>query len=144
MAFAFSPVTGLNDISIFPDEDPLIRAHIQALLDQLGLGIDTKTNVIYENPIAPTLLNSWVNDAVNYAPLAYYKDSLGIVHLQGRGISGTVGQNAFVLPTGYRPAKDQVFERGSNVVLINVAGSVNFFSGSGAFNINSITFRAGV
>jgi hypothetical protein len=35
MAFAFIPATGLNDTTQFPDADPLIRAHIQTLLQQI-------------------------------------------------------------------------------------------------------------
>ena len=44
MPFAFSPVTGLNDVEQFPDEDPLIRQHIQALLQQIPNYFQTVMN----------------------------------------------------------------------------------------------------
>jgi len=44
MAFAFTPTTGLNDVTQFPDEDALIRQHIQTLLQQLATAIDLKAN----------------------------------------------------------------------------------------------------
>jgi hypothetical protein len=41
--FAFSPVTGINDATQFPDDDPQIRSHLQALLDQIKTYINNYT-----------------------------------------------------------------------------------------------------
>jgi hypothetical protein len=61
--------------------------------------------------IAPTLLNSWVNYGTPYATAGYFKDSLGIVHLQGLIKSGTISNSlpAFNLPIGYRPFETHIF-----------------------------------
>lgn len=48
--------------------------------------------------------NSWVNYGAGNPAAAYFKDSLGIVHLRGLIKGGTIGGSAFTLPTGYRPS----------------------------------------
>ena len=42
MAFQFSPPTGLNDVTNFPNEDPLIRSHIQSLIQQIPTYVDAE------------------------------------------------------------------------------------------------------
>lgn len=67
--------------------------------------LDTsKANVIYESPIVPTLINSWVDYGTPYSTVGYWKDSFGIVHLKG-AIKNGISSNSivFTLPTGYRP-----------------------------------------
>lgn len=60
-----------------------------------------------ETPIAPVLINGWVNFGGEYGDAAYYKDSFGIVHLRGVIKAGTTapGTIIFNLPMGYRPGK---------------------------------------
>ncbi|MNI57151.1 hypothetical protein D3C73_1121930 [compost metagenome] len=56
--------------------------------------------------ITPTLLNGWAAFNADVYPSArFYKDSMGIVHLDGIIAGGVVtgGSNIFVLPIGYRP-----------------------------------------
>ena len=52
-----------------------------------------------------TFTNGWANyfSGTEYGPVGYYKDSMGIVHLRGLAASGTIGQNMFTLPAGFRP-----------------------------------------
>ncbi|WP_025679086.1 hypothetical protein [Paenibacillus massiliensis] len=52
--------------------------------------------------ISPTLLNGWINYGSVDSPAGYYRDSLGVVHLQGLVKNGT--SVVFRLPYGYRPA----------------------------------------
>lgn len=56
--------------------------------------------------ITPTLLNSWVRHSTARPTLRYYKDSLGVVHLEGVIRSGVVTSGTALcnLPVGYRPA----------------------------------------
>lgn len=54
--------------------------------------------------------NSWVNyGGATYAPVTYFKDKNGMVHLRGLMKSGTCGSTAFTLPAGYRPAYRLIF-----------------------------------
>ncbi|CAH0122417.1 hypothetical protein PAE9249_04967 [Paenibacillus sp. CECT 9249] len=53
--------------------------------------------------IAPTLLNGWVNFGGTTAPIAYFKDELGFVHITGTIKDGKIGYDpVFILPEGYR------------------------------------------
>ncbi|MET3943186.1 hypothetical protein ABIC22_005998 [Paenibacillus sp. PvP094] len=56
--------------------------------------------------ITPTLLNSWVRHSTARPTLRYYKDSQGVVHLEGVIRSGVVTSGTALcnLPVGYRPA----------------------------------------
>lgn len=95
--------------------------------------------------------NSWVLYADGtFAPptlVGFWKDALGIVHLQGMISSGTLNTAAFTLPAGYRPALNTVFPTGTSGgygearVLSN--GDVYPVSGgTGWFSLNGISFRA--
>jgi S-layer homology domain len=55
----------------------------------------------------PPFENGWHNFDPGYSQAGFFKDALGIVHLQGF-ITGTSGTTAFTLPAGYRPAKSLV------------------------------------
>lgn len=56
------------------------------------------------NTGAPAFTNAWVNFGAPYFNASYWKDPLGFIHLRGRIKTGTVGNAAFTLPPGYRPA----------------------------------------
>lgn len=92
-----------------PTELRSLVQQLQAVLQQYGYAI----NQLGKTPevIAPTLLNSWVNFGSVYLDAGYYKDSLGRVHLQGLIKNGTVPNNAFVLPVGYRPSARLIFNQ---------------------------------
>lgn len=67
--------------------------------------------------IAPTLQNSWTNYSSISNQAGYYRDQFGIVHLRGliTGGTTTVNTTLFTLPSGYRPAYNQLFvTRASN------------------------------
>jgi len=76
-----------------------------ALVDfVIGDNYKTGTGTMPVQPwIAPTLLNSWANQA-NYAPAGYRKDDSGVVYLRGNLTGGAALTTAFNLPVGYRPA----------------------------------------
>jgi hypothetical protein len=53
----------------------------------------------------PAFENAWSNFGAGLAPVGFYKDPLGLVHLVGTiSRTGEGGVSAFVLPPGYRPA----------------------------------------
>lgn len=68
-----------------------------------------ETAEYYEDWIAPTLLNSWVNWGGVFSPVGYRKDENGLIYLRGLVKSGTIGQPIFTLPAGYRPAYQTLF-----------------------------------
>jgi hypothetical protein len=97
--------------------------------------------------IAPTLLNSWVNNGAPTQTAGYWKDSSGIVHIQGVIKSGTVGAAAFTLPAGFRPSNDEYFSCISNALFgyahVTAAGNVTIDGGSNAyFSLSGISFKA--
>ncbi|MET3937950.1 hypothetical protein ABIC22_000762 [Paenibacillus sp. PvP094] len=64
------------------------------------------------NKIYPTLLNGWTNYGDgSYAPIAFYKDNLGFVHLEGLIKGGVISSGAYIfkLPKEYIPPKTNVF-----------------------------------
>lgn len=100
----------------------------------------------------PTLINGWKSYQKSYAPVGYYKDDAGAVHLRGLLASGTVNTVAFVLPAGFRPAYRLVFasvgNNGGDVLCrndVDAAGNVKIAVTGGGTTWNSldgISFRA--
>jgi lysophospholipase L1-like esterase len=99
---------------------------------------------------SPTFNNSWQNyDAVNGRNAGYYKDQLGIIHLQGLIKGGTMTANyaIFALPTGYRPTKALWFPVATNtgfgtISIDNATGNVAYQSGgNGWLSLDGVTFR---
>ena len=72
----------------------------------------------------PSLVNGWTNFEQGYETIKYWKDDLGIVHIQGAITAGTANV-MFILPAGYRP---------SGFLLVTVA-SVNSSSGWDDFQV---------
>lgn len=100
---------------------------------------------------APTLLNSWVNYGSGFQPVGFWKDSEGVVHIQGMIKSGTTTAATpfFVLPAGYRPQNYQIFacesaSAYSGVGVNDSNGSVEARAGCSATYqcLNGISFRA--
>ena len=107
-----------------------------------------KANIAQEAWITPTLLNSWVVETSPAGIVGYMKDTLGFVHIKGRIENGTIGQNAFQLPIGYRPNQQLMFVGvdGLNQVSridIMTTGSVNIATGNNIrISLDGITFKA--
>ena len=91
---------------------------------------DAKANVAQEAWITPTLVNGWVEDGARVC--RYKKDNCGTIHIKGWVSGGTVGQNIFTLPAGYRPLANRGFavwaEVGYGRVFIASNGSVTAFA----------------
>jgi hypothetical protein len=96
---------------------------------------------------APTLLNSWVNYGDVWSTAGYYKDENGRVHLKGLVKNGTIDQNIFVLPAGFRPSKYLLFP----VQTVDTIGRCNIKSDGGVqpdvgsanwFSLDGISFLA--
>jgi len=57
----------------------------------------------FGNKHAVTFQNGWVNYGSGFPPCTYWKDAMGIVHLEGLVQGGTINATVFTLPAGYRP-----------------------------------------
>lgn len=97
---------------------------------------------------APAFENSWVNYAAGTQVAGYWRDPLGIVHLQGMIKSGTVGNAAFTLPPGFRPVTGtEVFGTVSNGAIgrvdVTTGGAVTPVSPSSNVyvSLSGMTFR---
>lgn len=79
-------------------------------------------------------------DAVGKGSLlpGFWKDSLGVVHLQGT-LTGGPGI-AFTLPTSFRPAGDARFAVGNGEVIVEATGAVKPTAAD--VSLDGITFRA--
>ena len=94
----------------------------------------------------PSLLNSWVNFGGGTQEAAYWKSDDGMVHLQGKIKSGTVGGAVFNLPAGYRPVNQVTFSTVSNGLFaygnINSSGDVIAVNGNNTFwSLDNISFK---
>lgn len=112
-------------------------------------------NSLVESPTTignGSLSNSWVYD--NSGPYnlpGYYKDPLGIVHLQGKLASGSQG-TIFTLPSGYRPANTNTLATYGTtagapavaIISVTSAGvvSVAFTATVLTISLDGLTFRA--
>ena len=114
-------------------------------------------------PGQPAFQNSWQNKGDTFdAPLGFYKDRTGVVHLRGRIINGPANTTIFQLPPGYRPASGNyltfpaacecVTSQATEIAVqgsgfgANVVGSVTMVNGNLATGnslfLDGISFRA--
>ena len=124
----------------------LLRAEISpviAMLEASVPGFPAAPNTPSPEGGRPTEIIKYVHHA------GFYKDPVGVVHLQGVVNSGTAG-TIFQLPAGYRPAKSGYFPASQAAgvyaeATVNSNGNVgrnSFVSPSGSFYLEGITFRA--
>ena len=94
--------------------------------------------------------DGWTDYGAKYNPAAFFKDSLGIVHLRGLVKDGGLGyeKTIFTLPPGYRPEFRQLFvnarhDQASGRVDVETNGRVIPTSGtSNWMSLDGLTFRA--
>ena len=101
-------------------------------------------------PGEPVFLNDWVNsDTVNFRPAGFFKDSFGVVHLQGLVEDGTSGA-IFQLPAGYTSGKGQYFsaslpnDAAAGEIVVSFNGTVSrngFVVPSDSISLEGISFR---
>lgn len=98
----------------------------------------------------PAFQNAWVNFLQGEAPVTFYKDPDGIVHLRGLAMSGTLANGTtgtiFTLPAGYRPPFNEQITTIANGAfarcVVDFNGNVIAVSGSSIwFSIGNIHFR---
>lgn len=87
----------------------------------------------------PTLMTNWTNFDGIHEQASYYKDSSGVVHLQGLITGGTkqAGTTIFTLPEGYAPVKFKYFVVAtSSLSGVVTIGTVKVYS-------NKLTYESG-
>jgi hypothetical protein len=121
---------------------------------QLAAEVDEEVAKLRTQPawIVPTLSGTWTHYGSPYADAAYYKDTLGRVHLRGLVRNGVSGTTIFNLPAGFRPETQQIritmAHNGTNHVLQRITllanGNVNHdvVGGTTWVTLEGISFRA--
>lgn len=94
----------------------------------------------------PAFQGAWVNfDTTVYRGLRYWKDSQGMVHIEGVVKSGVVPSTIFILPAGYRPGAALVFpahtNSGHGQVDVAATGNVIAQTGGNTLFAVSVHFR---
>lgn len=105
------------------------------------------------NYLTPVFEVPWENylsyidtPTVIYSPAKFYKDALGVVHLQGLIKNGTAPSAIFTLPEGYRPLESRLFTTTASgefgEIAIFPSGQVLFARGLGGYvSLEGISFR---
>lgn len=134
-------------------DDEATQGNFDAIKSQFPLSrkhIKLETPHVVGDSGEPGFENSWVNfDVSTFRGARFWKDAVGVVHLEGLLTGGTgPGASAvlFTLPTGYRPALSHQFA----VIANNALGRVDVepdgqvvwrAGGTNAFlSISGITF----
>lgn len=124
---------------LFNYSDPQLDEELRRLIQELAL-----------QPawIAPTFTNAWVNFGGVQAPVGYFKDQFGLVHIRGMMQNGVANAAAFTLPTGYRPVYEESFgvvgSAGADRIIVQQNGVVKTIATGGAgtwMSLAGISFR---
>lgn len=99
---------------------------------------------------APTLGNSWINYGSGFSAAGYFKDASGIVRIRGLISAGVLGNPAFTLPVGYRPAARTMLAGVANAgggdqlgrVDVDNDGTVTPMTGGNVYFAIEVSFKA--
>lgn len=114
---------------------------------------DCMAETVVEQFCSPFNGEPWGNQGGGREPVGYFKDPLGMVHLQGSTNhpgAGAGGPLIFRLPVGYRPAATQVFATSTGLIPRQLGEILVFSDGRVSLNegdernvpLDGITFRA--
>lgn len=135
----------------FTITEPVNAEAVQGNFDQIAKQFPlSRKAMAVETPVvvggggsAPAFQGTWANwDTTQYRGARFWKDSDGIVHIEGLVKSGAVPGTIFILPTGYRPGNALLFATDTNTghgrFDVATAGNVVAQSGgNGYFSINA-------
>lgn len=111
--------------------------------------VTQKKLAVLEAPHNPQFLSSgWRDCGSGFEKAGFYKDSEGIVHLQGC-VTGGGSSVIFTLPAGYRPSGREQFAvacdgcTATNLGRLVVArnGEVTIYAGNSNQSLDGVTFR---
>lgn len=132
-----------NDLEVIQGGISTERFHLTEAQHNLINNADTSWT-------APSLLNNWVNHGEGYEIAGYMLDGAGFVHLKGLLKDGTINNDIFILPVGYRPSLDKRFPiistvttSPSHIRIFDDTGAVRASVGANTWlSLDGITFRA--
>jgi hypothetical protein len=95
----------------------------------------------------PPFENGWTNFGTTFSSAGFWKDSFGVVHLQGTIKNGAGATTAFTLPVGYRPAQDLFMPVATGAttapyVYLRTTGAVQPQNNGGDDGFDGLSFRA--
>jgi hypothetical protein len=118
----------------------------------LGVVPKAKTLTTPKLHVITKFQDGWIDYGENEDPAGYYKDGLGIVHLTGSVSGGTVPDEVFRLPVGFRGAgifaasssDASLTSEGPCTLLVFPSGEVYVLNGcdNSQVGLDGITFRA--
>lgn len=152
----YNPVTNTaTNYMVANNESPASSSKMRGFIEgvkQLIAWLRAHSPQLIQEPyMALSLQNGWVNFGGEFQTAVYWRDSNGVVHLEGLIRNGTTtgGTVVFTLPVGYRPAATQIFSVSSSggtfQIRINSSGqgAVWVVTGNnGHLSLSGIVFRA--
>lgn len=120
-----------------PPEADAIQANFEAIKKEFPLSrkaMSVEAPHVVGSSGEPAFQGTWVNfNVATFTPLRFWKDAMGLVHIQGLVMNGVAGTTIFILPAGYRPGNGLLFATDSNTghgrVDIAATGNVVHTSG---------------
>ena len=148
--------SGDNNPDIAIDKDGKVGIGIGTATPGAKLQVSGGQTILEQEPWqTPALQSGWAPYGNGYNPPAYFKDSMGIVHLRGMVTNGTLQSAIFTLPVGYRPANRELLlvgcfmpnpaTRDSGFGRVDVASDGQVIAWEGRkewLSLDGITFRA--
>lgn len=95
-----------------PGDDDPIQGNFDTIKQQFPL---SRRHMKLETPHVvgaagePGFLNSWANFGATWQGARFWKDPMGLVHLEGLVAGGATATVIFTLPVGYRPSAGVLF-----------------------------------
>lgn len=121
--------------------EPVDAESVQANLDELAKQFPiSRKDVKIESPHKvgaagePPFSGAWVDfDTTTFHGARFWKDPMGMVHMQGLVKSGVIGTTIFTLPAGYRPSNGLLLATISNGAIgrLDIAPTGNVVATSG-------------
>jgi hypothetical protein len=137
-----SDLTAIAGLS--PSNDDLIQRKSGAWTNRIMAQLlgDLITNGLTWTDV--TFTNSWANYSLGYSACQYTK-VFGVILIKGLITGGSAGNSAFTLPSGYRPARVEIFgpksESAQADVRVNTDGTVVPAAFTGSWlSLNGILF----
>lgn len=138
--------------SLGDDEEP-VQANFKAIAQQFPL---SRKSMAVESPHEvgtagePAFQGTWANFGSTWRGARFWKDPVGVVHLEGLVAGGATATTVFTLPAGYRPGMGVLFGSDMNAQVharidVESDGDVIARFGAGGTNIyvslSGISFR---
>lgn len=131
-------------------QDEATQGNFDALKQEFPLGrrhMAIEQPHVVGDPGEPAFQNGWVNwDATLFSATRFWKDPMGMVHVEGLVKSGTILTTVFQLPPGYRPLvsippRPATSNSVHGEVRVSAAGDVVAQTGSNVYFSFEINFR---